>query len=375
MSGSGEAMISRRVRSFSNSRHERVCIRAGRALASLVLALVGIVGALGTSQPVAAYQSVAPAYTHSWYIDSVDVGAIQSLGQVDGQWDGAGNHCGFGDNSSQDKIVVLDFGKDLKLYDDNHAYRGYGTQIFTNNSDYLTDDDIAYRVEQYAAQYFWNSGGPGGCAQTRIAIGTNNSFLCESSLYPCNAYDAGWEWSNVVSNVNNWLQGQGFSGRIGARAADDIETFGYTPQEGFHCAGDTTDFMNGFADNPGGNATLDFGDAITSSGCWTLDQVRYVTTGRPNFYGLPEVYNACQLGHYTDGCAGYAGVESATGAIELKGQMTECGQADVVPQYDCGSSDYGPRQSWEALWAKQQLYFGPGGQPSGMPFSTNIKRQ
>ncbi len=81
------------------------------------------------------------------------------------------------------------------------------------------------------------------------------------------------------------------------------------------------------------------------------------------------------MGHYTDGCAGYAGVESATGAIEFKGQMTECGQADVVPQYNCGPDDYGPRQAWEALWAKQQLYFGSGGQPSGMPFSTNIKPQ
>lgn len=274
-------------------------------------------------------------------------------------------------------VVVLDFGRPIKLYGDGFAYHGYGTYLINTYQGYLTDAGIAYRVEQYAAQYFWNSGGSSGCPYTRIAIGTSNSFLCDNSpVGYCSAYDAGWQWSQVVTDVQNWLVAQGFSGRLGVRGADDIETFGDDPGgEGFHCAGDSTDFMNGFADNPGANATLDFGDAWTSYGCWTVQQVRYVTTGRANFFGLPEVYTSCQLGAYTNGTCGTTALESVTGAIEVKGQMTECGQADVVPQTDCGPNDFGPRQSWQNLWAKQLLYFGPGGQPSGMPFSTNIKLQ
>jgi hypothetical protein len=351
--------------------------RAGlRIVASLLVALVGVAAALAQTRDAAAIQTVDPAYTHSWYIDSVDVGAIQYLGQIDGQWDGAGNHCGFGDNSSRDKIVVLAFGKSINLYGYGAAYRGYGTQLVNkpgqNQTNYLTDEDIAYRVEQYAEQYFWNSGGSGGCSQTRVAIGTNNSFLCESSPGGyCSAYDAGWEWSNVVTNVENWLQARGYTSRVNARAASDIETYG---GDGWHCAGDSTDFVNGFADNPGGNAILDFGDAWTSGGCWTEQQVRYVTTGRANFFGLPETYTQNQLCVYTDGCGGAIGIERDTGAIEFKGQMTQCLAGDTIPHDYCPANDtWTPWQGWNNLWSKQFQFFS-GGQGS-LPFSTNINYQ
>lgn len=238
----------------------------------------------------------------------------------------------------------------------------------------MTDATIVYLTEQYADSYFWASGGPSGCAQTRIAMGVNNSFLCENSPSgQCNPYDAGVEWSAAVTDVENWLQARGLTSRVNIRGAADFETFGYDANEGFECANVSRPFMDGFADQ-GGNAILDFGDAWTSSGCWSVQDVYYILAGRPNFFGLPEIYQDGQRCTFTTGC--YSGVERDVAPVAYKGQMTQCTGLDVLPHADCPNTNGGnwaPYQSWNALWNTQQQNY-PSAQTT-MPFSTNIRDQ
>ncbi len=123
-------------------------------------------------------------------------------GQRDGQWDNDPAHCGFGDNSSQDKIVVLDWGRPINLTGYGSPYNGYGTVLAKQTpspASEVRNDEIVYLTEQYAESYFWNSGGLNGCPQTRVTLGTNNSYPCNGSPGGyCSNYDSGRAWGDAV---------------------------------------------------------------------------------------------------------------------------------------------------------------------------------
>lgn len=351
-------------------------LRYWRIVASLLIVFVGAAAALVRPRDATANQTIDPAYTHSWYINNLSVDAMYQLAQTDGSWDADPNHCQSADNSSRDKVIVLDWGKSYNLTGYGSPYNGYGTLLpkHTDAASQVTDATIVYLTEQYADSYFWASGGPGGCSQTRIAIGVNNSFLCVNSPSgQCNPYDAGAEWSAAVTDIENWLQARGLTSRVNIRAAADFETYGDSDGQGWQCANVSRPFMDGFADQ-GYNAILDFGDAWTSSGCWSAQDVYYILAGRPNFFGLPEIYNSGQLCTFTTGC--YSGIERDVAPVAFKGQMTQCTGPDVLPHADCPNTaggNWAPYQSWNALWNTQQQSF-PGVQTT-MPFSTNIRDQ
>lgn len=73
---------------------------------------------------------------------------MQHLGAVDAQkWDQP--HCNNNtNNSSHDKVVVLDFGRPLNLRGGG-AYYGYGTKLPSSGTD-IGYDTAVYLTEQYA---------------------------------------------------------------------------------------------------------------------------------------------------------------------------------------------------------------------------------
>jgi len=357
-------------------------------LRAVIALLVVMAGGVISARHTAAVQTVPPAYTHSWYINwPAGVGLtgsrMQALGAQDGVWDS--NNCSFGDNGSQDKVVVLALGHYYRYGTNDDPYGGYGTILAKQTAVGLRFESIAFLVEQYAESYFWNT--QSGCPHLRLALGTSNSYPCagSSGYAPCGDYEAGQQWANLVGDVQNWLVARGYDARVVAHAADDIETG--EPGGGWSCAGQARAFVDGFASNNwAGRAMLDFGDAVTSSNCWSIQDVHYVAWGgNAAFVPLPQGYHTANgvcywtTGYgapcYTDG-GSYVGrgfgVESSVGPVAFKGPMTECVEPDPVPYPLCnGANGFGPQRAWERFWAAQSSFY----YQTTMPFLTNIKDQ
>lgn len=89
----------------------------------------------------------------------------------------------------------------------------------------MRHDAIVDPSERYAASCFWESGGPGGCPHTRVALGTSNSYPGNGRPGGyCRNDDSGRAWGDAVSRVESRLEGKGYVGRVTARATADIET-------------------------------------------------------------------------------------------------------------------------------------------------------
>ncbi len=330
---------------------------------------------------------------------------MRFLGELDAAWDS--DHCWPGNNGSNDKVVVLAFGRPINLLgpggrEPGEPYYGYGTILPRTENVTARYDTIVWLVEQYAEAYFWRST---GCPRLHIAIGTSNSFLCERSPRACDPYWAGRAWGDVVQQVQLWLNDRGYGGEIRADGAADIETHGYDPThegEGWHCFGppeyeepmppphDSRRLVDGFADNnPAGARLLNFGDAATSEGCWSIQDVFYVSwSGNSAFWPLPQTYyTASGPCAWTTGTSGTTpcirdfdgadvsrgfGLESSNGRVYFVGQMTGCPEGDPIPPDYCNNrTEFNPGQAWNKLWQAQWDYY----RQASMPYSTNIQNQ
>lgn len=338
--------------------------RASRGFLLILLMLSASIALSGSASATHQTQTVSPWYSHSWYISSTDAGRINTLGRNDGPWDGGHSFCNDGSNDSSDKVVVLDFGRPIRLTLGG-PYFGYGLTMFSGPDSGL--DSAVFLAEQYAAGWYATSG---SCARLTLAIGTSNSFLCVGGVQPCDPYQFGSVFKDAVHQVQLWLEQQGYAWQINAVGASDMETYG---ADGWACAGPTRAFVDGFGANSISYKQLwNFGEAITSPGCWSIQDVYYVSWGAATAYPLPEIYNSNFACHWTDGnCRGY-GVERSVGPVLFRGEMTECQNGDPIPYGPCtvaGRSEYGPGQAWDQLYQRGQTY---GGQPS-MWYSTNIR--
>jgi hypothetical protein len=363
----------------SPPRRRRAHLIAWRLVAGLLVVLAGAL--TGTGRVAALTQNQQPAYTHSWYINSLSDAEIRNLGAADGRFDSA--NCSGGDNGSSDKIAVLDFGRIINLrgpggWQEGQPYYGYGVELpkFSYIQDGRTAtgyDTVVYLTEVYAESYFWNT--QSGCPQMRVALGASNSYLCEGDdqPYPCDPAAAGHAWADAVWQVESWLQQRGYTSRVNARAASDMETEG----GGWSCFGQTRAWADAYATNytPAPTALLNYGDAITGPQCWAMEDVWYITAGNQAYFGLPEMYGPYNgLCYWTDGsCRGYGAESTRYGAIAFKGTMTQCFQY-YVDAYNCygpvQGGNWGYAQAWQGLWDRQQQSY-PGVQTT-MPFATNI---
>lgn len=351
------------------------------ALLALLVAVGLVVGAAASGGTTAALaygnQTITPWYTHSWYVDSTNGTQMYNLGYSDGIWDS--NHCfGSGNNSSSDKLTILDFGKQVNVAGGG-AYYGYGTLLFDAYSTPVQDDTIVWLAQQYVIGYYASSS---SCPQLTIAMGTNNYRICESSPYTCDTATAGRTWGDAVSVLQGWLQSNNYSSsvnHINANAASDMQTFG----GGWSCAGTTRTWVDNFnSNNPYGARLIDYGDAYTSAGCWSIQDAYYVSWGATYNWPLPEIYDTggyqiCTWvdGYYGSCTQGYA-VESSNNRVTFLGEMTECQNADPIPYGPCsvsGHNEMGPGQAWQGLWDEQSSH--PAWIQASMPYSTNIKYQ
>ncbi len=377
-------MLLHRSRGSSTHQPLRTQLYAWRVLISVALAIVGVMS--GTLSAAAYVQTVTPWYTHSWYIGTTDVGHFQALGASDGDWDSA--HCyGPGDNHSLNKIAVLDFGRPINVTGSASPYYGYGTVLPGGTAPSVRYDTTVYLTEQYALYYFYHS--QASCQQLLIAMGQNNSYMCQRGAYPCDNYTAGQTWGDAVNQVNIWLVNNGLSSRISALAANDMETFG----DVWACAGPTRNWIDGYVANNYGNPVFNYGDAITSAGCWSIQDVYYVSAGKVYTAPLAEQYTAGGNCYWTTGTGQVCiaddgledqgrdysrgfGVEGSNAPMTFAGEMTECKDADPIPYGPCSVINHhelGPGQAWQELWDLQQTLYASS--QTTMDYSTNINFQ
>lgn len=368
----------RQIRAYSG---DTMTSALARIVALAVLVTVGLLlgSALHSSNAALAYgnQTVTPWYTHSWYVTSTNGTQMWNLGYSDGVWDT--NHClGSGNNSSSDKLTILDFGKAINVAGGG-AYFGYGTRIFDAFSTPVQNSTIVWLTQQYVLSYY---AGSGTCPQLTIAMGTSNYDICGSSPYACTAAMAGRTWGDAVSVMQGWLTGNGYTAgvnHIKADGASDIQT----AAGGWSCAGDSRTWVDQFnAYNTYSARMIDYGDAYTSPGCWSIQDVYYVAWGATYSWPLPEIYDTggYQICTWVDGfygsCTQGFAVESSNNKVTFVGVMTECQDPDSLPYGPCtvaGHSEMAPGQAWDGLWNEQSTH--PTWIQSSMPYATNIKFQ
>ena len=128
----------------------------------------------------------------------------------------------------------------------------------------------------------------------RLMVGTSNYGL--NGWTDTNAYNHGQAWIAMVKNLQSSLQYYGWSNKIAAYGASDMEL-------GYASAPKTTQWVNGYRAGYSNYMYLfDFGDAsgcpksgttnspATGSNGWTQENIWYVAGGAGMNIALPEVY-------------------------------------------------------------------------------------
>jgi hypothetical protein len=336
--------------------------------AATLLLLVSSVFVANPAKATHQTQNVVPkgAYSHSWYVTKNDGNAIRLRGELDGKWDTDHSSCDDNVNDNSDKVVVLDFGRPIRVATDG-PYYGYAQTMFGGAGN-VRLDTVVWLVEQYAAGWYAASS---GCPKLTLALGTSNSYLCSGGVQPCDPHEFGMAFSDAVREIQNWLTAQGYGWQITPIGASDMETYG---GNGWACAGPTRAFVDGFGGR-GAWQLWNFGEAITSPNCWSIQDVHYVSWGHPVAYPLPEIYNSNFVCHWTDAnCSDGFSVEKTVGPVVFRGAMTECQNADPIPYSNCtveGRTEYGPSQAWDKLWQRGNTF----GAQSSLWYVTNIKFQ
>ncbi|MDP9184465.1 MAG: hypothetical protein M3O29_02215 [Actinomycetota bacterium] len=239
---------------------------------------------------------------------------------------------------AQTGIVVLDFGQQ---YLDPSSGQ-YGTFLFNNV--FHTNAEILAAAKMWV-QGYWDCSSP--TPTVILAVGTNNLGSITSAH--------GRAWSQLVTDLQSWINLQGFQGQINAAGGSDMELAWNqpTPTKNWACV------MNGSGlctDGYGVGAyrLYNYGDA---SGCppfgscdygWTQEDVWYISWGAPPAFPLPEIYN--------DGTAQewyrlslYAKTQHGT-RMTIRGAMSQYAACQVTPGCPGGGTDYTAQQGWSALW-------------------------
>lgn len=334
--------------------HASLLKRIGRFSSVITLMVMTLLLRFVLNAPnVFAAQTTPPHYAHGWYINNPDTstyGAVYQMGYNDGIRD---------NRNCTNAAVILDFGQ--VYYKSGGSYGGYGTSTFASGNPFISDSVIVQVVERYADGW-WH--GVGSCPKVHIIIGLNNYAECRNGG-SCNISTAGYQWGNVVNDVETWLFNQGWTGQINAYSGADMEQPANAPGNYYwDCATKTKSFVDGFnGHNPSGAQFFDFGtawapDDYPTSGCWAKSDVYHVAYGASANYPQPEIYTGAALTSWTT--LGYT--------MTYQGVLTDCNQADEITGNTCYSSNaYSPTYAWQQLWSKITQ--------SSLDYATNIKYQ
>jgi hypothetical protein len=283
------------------------------------------------------YLAAAPYTTTSHYVDTRDPNTLSSWGTTAGQHGASG-------------LIILDFGQ--PWYDSTS--NSYGTISFADKN-FISIADIETLVESFL-QGYWNS--PGSSAE--VVVGTNNQGAYEN-------YAHGAHWSQMVLDLRNYIQQQGFGSRESVFGGSDIEMAWSQP-------GPVNDWINGYESISGYPSYIDFGDAegmsfdvwyydsngVGHAGCptcgqsptngWLEDNVWNAAWGANAAYPFPEIYrtdgvNASQwyqlsLSHSSNPMY-FPGTLTEQGACSQNGcpkfcQYTYCASANNSPAIGWG---------------------------------------
>jgi hypothetical protein len=343
-------------------------LASGLAVTAAVAALgmgAGHAAAAGLDQ-VRSRGANAPvtAPSHSWYVTATDPGVMAQLGRDDATWDAS--HC---TSAAPDKLVILDWGRPIAdAASGNASYGGYG--VLTLGGAHLQNDAVVYLTEAYARGY---AAAAGGCPRLLLALGTSNNYECSGGALPCDLTVAGAQWAAATADLQRWLTSNHLGGSMRAAAADDMETYG---GDGWDCAAGTRLFVDGFNANDAlGALLIDYGDAITSEGCWTAADVWYVAFGATHDVALPEAYFAPSLCEWTQCEDSTPGLESLR-PLPLLGTMTECQTDELTAEGLCPVEDRlenGPGRASEELRYLQSEAI--GGLQAPLRYLTNMRFQ
>jgi hypothetical protein len=205
-------------------------------------------------------RSTAPPYSHSYYVTEykhpngeLAYDKIRFLGVQDGERDSA--LCR-GTGRSERRLTILNFGHVLNLRGPGTPYQGYGTLLLDfDQTVKISFEDVVFFAQQYVYGYYIGSARE-TCNQLLVALGTNSNNQCAGSDFPCDRYQAGRAWGDMVTVMARFLRAQDpignprnirFDAQVDVAAADNIETNGQA--QGYECAGEAIALINGFGDN------------------------------------------------------------------------------------------------------------------------------
>ena len=111
------------------------------------------------------------------------------------------------------------------------------------------------------------------------------SFIDDHDPVP-NVHHAGYKWAAETRLLDRYLQLHGFSTRVQAAAADDVEP---AWDRSFHR---TYAFFAGFRAGSHGQLLYNFGSLDGGAGgTWNVRQAYYVSGGMRYARAMPEIYN------------------------------------------------------------------------------------
>jgi hypothetical protein len=174
------------------------------------------------------YLAAVPNKTTSRYVDTRDPNILRAWGTTSGQ-------------NGESGLIILDFGQ--PWYD--AASNSYGTLSFADNN-FISIATIKILVQNFLTGYASTSGPWVG-----VVVGTNNY-----GPYVTQAH--GQAWSQMVIDLQSWVQQQGYGPRENVVGGNDIEM-------GWSQPGPVYNWITGWQSVSGYRAYYDFGDAAGMS--------------------------------------------------------------------------------------------------------------
>jgi hypothetical protein len=236
-------------------------------------------------------------------------------------------------------IVVLDFGEPFL------SGSTYGTYLFGGGG-FASDGTITTAAEDFV-------NGAWGCRTSStnilLAIGTSNYTGDLGGASGSTWNTAGRKWGGLVNNVYNYISSKGYSNKILAAGADDIEVE-------WASYGQSSNFVSGY-NSTASIAFFDYGD--DSPGYWTNAQVYYVAYGATDDFALPEIYYNADATQDWEPLS-YWACSNEGGPIYFSGTMAE---------YPTGNT---PAEAWADLYDAEGAHTCTAAARSALVYSTNI---
>lgn len=222
-----------------------------------------------------------PSPTTSLYLATVSGTTLYNLGCDRGTRDGAR----FG---TQRSLVLLDFGQP------SSSGSVYGTILFDNFATFASTSQIANAVQEFGRGYYNCIQAVDPTSTLTIGIGTNNKEPGTTAAH-------GQQWATMAKSVQDWFVANGFSSRVSAVGASDMEVEYSAPVttkawiDAYHSVANRPVLYN-FGDasgcatpGTGANQTCNHTQQYTGPK-WTLDDLWYISTGVGSARALPQIY-------------------------------------------------------------------------------------